>query len=104
MDVACPALLRDLLDPLQDNIVFKGLHDIVYGSLIESVLCDALLPHSCDYDKIRAFFQSFVMVDGVHHTESVHFRHDQIEQDNIRLFFPYHTAHILTVVRLPHKA
>ena len=84
--------------PVQQRFVVKRFHDIVICASVKGIFCDLFLSHRCDHDKIRTFAQTRILIYALHHSQSVHFRHNQVEKNNIRLSGLDDLTHLFTVL------
>ena len=92
-----------MFDSVEYHLIIKWLHDVIACTLFEGIFCNSFLPHCGNYNKIRMFLQSFVIADHFHYAKTVHFRHDDVKQNNIGLFFFNQMIHVLSVVCLSHQ-
>ena len=72
----------------------------VYETLRELGFCNLFLSHRCNNNKIWTFTDTFILIDLIHDSQSVHFRHNQVEKNHIRIFFFNDPTHLLTIFRL----
>ena len=87
-------------DPFQQHSVIKRFHNIVICTFIKSIFCNLFLSHRCNNNKIWTFTDTFILIDLIHDSQSVHFRHNQVEKNHIRIFFFNDPTHLLTIFRL----
>ena len=93
----------DGFDAFQQHLVVKRFHDIVIRPFIKGIFCNFFLSHCRDHDKIRSFVDRPVLSHFFHYGQSVHFRHDQIKKNNIRLSVFNDLTHLFAVFRFPDE-
>ena len=90
-------------DPLKDCFIAKWFQDVVGCSFFEGIFRDPLLSNRSYNNKIRLFLYRFICAYHFHHTNSIHFRHDQVKKYNVRLFISYNVINIFSVPGFSHQ-
>ena len=91
------------LNPVQQHIMVKGLHDIVAGAQQKSVFRNSLLSNGRNDHKFRFFLEAAVLSDLFHDCQTVQLGHYDINQNNIRLLFPYNLTCFFAVSGNAHN-
>lgn len=74
----------DLFNPVDHRLVVKWLQDVIICTQVKYILRHFFLTDRRNHDE-RRLFQILILIDTVHHGESVKLWHNDIQQHNIRL-------------------
>ena len=87
-----------MFDPIEQHVVVKRFQYIIICTQTERILCDPFLPYSRNHDECRRFFEAFVMGKFLHYCQSVHFRHNDIQNNNIWFLFTNNITDFFSVM------
>ena len=78
--------ISDIPDSVNQHIIIKRLHDIIWSAHIKCIFCHTVPSDSTDNNKCRRLSYLLILMHFFHHCQSVNLRHYNIQQNNIRFF------------------